>query len=261
MALGVVHEAQRQWVHAERRRELVYGGLHRSYALDDAGGAEGGEGAEVGARTLVYGAHVGALIELFGRHGGGGEPARERAEVADGVLVNGGERAVALGAQAEGLDRRGAVAGSDVLFFTAEHVLDGAAQTVRGIGGEQAGLVRAELAAEAATHVLLDGAHLILAQAERLGDGAAHAEDVLGGAIDGEGAAVPLGRGAVGFHAVVHGGGRLEARLDRDLGLTHASIHVAACVDGWRLVVQLVVGTVGEDAWGVGTQRGLGVHD
>src|SRR5262249_51705420 len=150
---------------------------------------------------------------------------------------------------------------AEVLFLAAEHIFDGDAQPVRGVGGEDAGVVRAEFAAKAAAHILLDGPYLILLETERLRHLTPGAEEVLRRAPDSQRPPVPTGHAAMRLHRVVQRGWRLEAHLDHNLGFGKPLLHVATHIGYWIFVRDSVALLLGPHVWGAWLECGLGVYD
>ena len=100
-----------------------------------------------------------------------------------GLVVDSGERAVLLRAQLDGDEGARRVARAQLLLLAVQHQLDGRAGLLRQLAGdhrERAARRRgAELAAEAAAHVLADDAHVLAVDAEGLGETLADREDPL----------------------------------------------------------------------------------
>ena len=94
--------------------------------------------------------------------------------------------------------------------------------------------MRAELRAEAASHVLLHHPHLILLQAERVGDLPPRAEDVLRRAPQRQRAAIPPATPPCGSSALCSAVGVSRPRLHRHVGLRQRALHVAARINRRR---------------------------
>ena len=114
----------------------------------------------------------------------------------------------------------GPVAGGGDFLLAVEHELDRGAGAAGQLGGGDALDVRAELAAEAAAHVVGDALHLGRRHAEPAGERRRRPRPCLRGGPDGQPAVrVPLGDQAVRFEALVgddrHAVGALDGRVGR----------------------------------------------
>jgi hypothetical protein len=139
-----------------------------------------------------------------------------------------------LRADLDGHERARGVAGAEVLLVAVEHQLDRRARRLREPAGDDRegapGGRRAELAAEAAAHVLAQHAHVLAVDAERLGDTFAHGEERLRRGVDRELVAFPGRDDAVRLERRVGVDGAVVAALVHDLGLGEALVDVAALV-------------------------------
>ena len=148
--------------------------------------------------------------------------------------------ALAIGAEAQPLDRRGAVADEG------EHLLPGCRELhrppaeLRGQRGDDHGRLRRALRAEAASDVRRDHPHAVGIEAEDLGDRVSRARGALVGVVDGELAAFPARNRRVGLHRVVVLGGRLVGRVDRDLRAGERGVDVALVGLGRKARVDLL---------------------
>ena len=218
-------------VHADRPRELV------GVLLDGPAHLRGGRGAhrsgwlQVGVGQVCAQVDVGNPVGAVGVHdrhlgeerriGGVGAVVQHQAGAA------GHERAVALHAALQ-LDHHAlaAVVGGDELLAAREHQLARPARGARQ-GGDVGLVVELALAAEAAAQVRDDDAHLVLGQAERVGDAGAGAERHLRGRPDGDLRSLPLRdhRMRLDRHGVRHVGH--VAALDDGVGRRHRGVGVA----------------------------------
>ena len=177
----------------ERERELVDRLLEHRRALDDAGRPERVLRAQVRLQRERHAAHVGAAVERQRGHEHREEPAplphRDH-----GVGVDRDERAVAAGAEPDGLARPGAAAAVELLGVPVVDETHRSAGDPRQLGGEDCLGAGALLAAEAAADVLGDHAHLVLADPEQPCELVARGEHALRRDPGGEPVAVPVER-------------------------------------------------------------------
>ena len=261
VAVGVVAAPQLDGVEVEPLGQLVHGRLEYEGRLDVAGRSEGHDGPGVGVGHPLAGADVLAAVEVLERARHGGRLARHRvgAGVDDDVGVDGHQRAVGPGPDADPLVARVALAGGEVLALAVVVEADGPAGAHGQEGGDGRRLEGDLLGPEPAAHVLGHDPHLVLAEAQALGEGVAHVEDGLGRGPDGELAAVPPGRGAVGLEGVVHRHRSREGGLDHDVGGGQGGVDVAP-LGPVGLFDEVAVAAVGVDDGGVVGQGRLGPH-
>ena len=128
------------------------------------------------------------------------------------------------------LARGVAIAGDDVLLAPGEAAADRSASPLRELGRKEDVVADAGLGAEAAAHELADHAHLVLRQAEGLGEVAADAPDVLGRDVDVEAVASPLADALVRLERIVVERLRRVLGLDDGVGLGEPLLVVASLV-------------------------------
>ena len=212
VGMRVVELPQLERVDPELRRELVEQALERPRPLDEAGRAEGGHRRDVQLRAVLDRLHVLAGVEQLRRPGGRRQPAfpAERARV---LAPERGQRPVRPRRGGHPLARRVAVAADDVLLAARERAAHRPPRPFRQLGCEHEVVADSVLGAEAAAHELADHPHLVLRQAEALGQVAAEPPDVLSRDVDVEAVAAPLADALVRLERVV------VQRLGRVLGL------------------------------------------
>ena len=226
--LRLVAQAQLDGVDVQRHRELVHGGFEREDAARLAGGAH------VGRRVHVHGCQAMARGDVRARVQ---EPARvqERLRellVGGGLLValvhDGGEAAVARGAEGDALDRVRAVADAVVHLAPRQHQLD---RPPRHAGAERRQRhVRpgAQPGAEGAADEGRDDADVLGRDAEHGGELVGHVVHPLRLVPQGQAVAVPGRDRGVHLDRVVVLARDHVGLVDLDLGGREGSFGIAA---------------------------------
>ena len=212
--LGVVLQAERQRVHAAGLRHLVDGAFERDRAGRLAGRAHEQRRAGVEPHRLVRGGDGRAGIERVRDVGGRLEEIVERARRGLGVMVDRRQRAVAVGAQAQRLPRRRAMADRAVHLLAAQHQLDRPADQPRRHDAENLRPGDQALGAEAAAEERAADMDVLRRDAEQAGDAALRHRQALARRVDRQPVAVPRGDDRMRLHRVVILRRRLVGRLD-----------------------------------------------
>jgi hypothetical protein len=132
-----------------------------------------------------------------------GKPGARRTAGAPRFRVPRDELALRVDAGLHLRERRGPVAGDQVLVLAVEHDLDRRARRLRELRGDHELHVGAELAAEPAAHVVGDHPRVGLRNAETVRDAVARGVDPLRRHVQQQLVAVPLGNPAVGLERSV----------------------------------------------------------
>ncbi|MDQ1103689.1 hypothetical protein QE405_000973 [Nocardioides zeae] len=219
--------------------ELVQCHLVGVHARHLPGRAHPGRHGHVERGHAVGRGAVGRGVHHAGRGGGLLGELLDARRLRRRVVAEHDEGAVGLGAEAHARAGGGAVAGER------EHLLPRHGEAHRVAGERQGGEGRRDLggvgealAAEAATDVRREHAHLLRLEAQHRRERGAHRVHGLGGVVEGEQRAVPGGSGGVRLHRAVELVGRGVGRVDvhggggeRRVGVTVDGVRLRARVD------------------------------
>ena len=224
-----VLQAQVHRVHADLFRQRVQHLLQGPVALGKARGAEGPVLAGVDHRRFLRDPHVRALVQIQELVGG-----RAVAGVGSDFARSGelqrGQRAVLLNSGLHPHDVGRPVSDAKERLFPAQEQLHRTASSPGEQRGHHGVLAQAELAAEAAAHVVPDDSHLTQRHLKGAGQGVLHREHPLGRVPHRHLVAVPLRDGTVDLHRRVNLAGSAVGLLQHDIGFSEA---LGRCCRGW----------------------------
>ena len=234
--LGVVLQPEGQRVHAAGLRHLVDRALQRDRAGRLAGRAHEQRRAGVEPNAFVRRGDGRAGIERMRGVGGRLEEVVEGARRRLGVMIDRGQRAVAVGAHAQGLPRRRAMADRAVHLLAAQHQLDRPADQPRRHDAEHLRPRDEALGAEAAAEERTADVDVLRRDAEQSRDPPLRHDEALARRVDRERVAVPRRDDRVRLHRVVVLRRRLVGRLDPlrrggEPGLDIAALHFRRIAD------------------------------
>jgi hypothetical protein len=221
---------QLERIEVEHLGQLVDDLLEAERPLHHAGSTECVREAEVEAHGKRRGAHVLAAVERRGRRQHGRDEQAAHAHRDHGGRIDGGQRAIAAGADAVRLDGGWPMPGRDRLGAALVDQADRTAGNAREVRSEQSLIRRALLPPEASAHELAGHVHEIGLDAEALRELVAGVEDALGRDPDAELVLGPVGDRAVRFERLLHVRGRAVLGLDDHVGLGEARLDVAPLI-------------------------------
>ncbi len=212
--LGIILDAEVERVHAAGPGHFVDRALQRDRSGRLARRAHEQRRAGVDTDRLMRGLDGGTGIERVGRIGRRLEEIVERARCGLGVMIERGQTALAVGADAKPLPGRRAMADRAVHLLAAQHQLDGSSDQSGRHDAENLRPGDQALGAEAAAEERAADMNLVRRDAEQSRDPSYRHRHALARRIDRERVAVPSRHDRVRLHRIVILRRRLEGRLD-----------------------------------------------